>query len=168
MISSLAFSSLQGLRGTHKGKHMGQENKHKHLELISQAIARMAQNSFAVRNWCIAVISAIVALSVETQNQWLAVSALLPLFVFLLIDTYYLNQERGFRHLYDEVRSKSDEEIDFIMTPSKREGFRKVVRRPILGLLYGGLAITIMGVSAALWIQGNSAEEEHPHATQNT
>ena len=41
----------------------------------------------------------------------------MPLLVFWILDAYYLWQERLFRAVYDSIRQKSEDEIDFEMKP---------------------------------------------------
>ena len=75
-----------------------------HLQMIQSVIARMAQNSFALKGWAVALISAIFALSANDTNTHVALVAYLPAVVFWALDSYYLLQERLFRRLYDSVR----------------------------------------------------------------
>jgi hypothetical protein len=47
---------------------------------------------------------------------WLAYFLLL---IFWILDGYFLSQERLFRDLYDDVRQRSEDEIDFSMRTNK-------------------------------------------------
>lgn len=126
-------------------------NKHKHLDLVSAVINRMAQNSFTVRGWCITLVTAVVAFGVEAGEQSLALAALVPLLLFWTIDVYYLRQERAFRRLYDVVRKRPDEEIDFDMTPIYDQLLWKVMFMPSITLwLYVGLASAVIIISITL------------------
>ena len=91
------------------------ENKIKHLEFIQDAIKRMAGNSFLLRGWSVTLVIAVLTLasqSFKTIYLWLA---LFVIIIFWTLDSYYLFQERKFRCLYDEVRKKSENDIDFSM-----------------------------------------------------
>ncbi len=131
---------------------MSNADKHKHLDLISQAIGRMAESSFRVRSWCVTVVSAVIALAVERSKPSLALAGLLPIVVFLLIDAYYLGQERRFRDMYDHVRQMSQDNIDFAMY------YPDLPKRPLWAalpatiylLLYGGLAAAVVVISLLL------------------
>jgi len=92
----------------------GQERIFKHLEFIQTTISRKAQNSFTYKGWAITLITAVLALSDKNKTCYLA--AILPLLGFWALDTYSLRQERLFRKLYDDVRSKQD--TDFSMNTS--------------------------------------------------
>lgn len=91
------------------------ENKRAHLQMIQGVIDRMAQNSFRMKEWAIALVTAILALSIERQQATMAGIAFLPIFMFWGLDAYYLCQERRFRCLFDRVRKVDDQAIDFCM-----------------------------------------------------
>ncbi len=90
------------------------EKKLKHLEFIQGVINRLGNNSFFAKGWCITIVAALTALSSGTKNQYILI-AYIPIFIFWLLDSYYLWQERLFRELYDEVRIKEESSIDFSM-----------------------------------------------------
>ena len=91
------------------------EAKLKHLEMVVDVIQRMASNSFLLKGWSLTLVVALVALSANKTNLLLVMAAMLPCLVFWGLDGYFLRQERLFRRLYDEVRMKKPEEIDFSM-----------------------------------------------------
>lgn len=95
------------------------EMKIKHLEFIQGMINRLANNSFLIKGWCITIVAALAALSSNGANQKFILIAYFPIFVFWLLDSYYLWQERLYRGHYDEVRQKNENAIDFSMKLSK-------------------------------------------------
>ena len=86
-----------------------------HLKMIQALITRMAHNSFLLKGWSVTLTSAILALAVKNPDTKLIFIALLPALMFWGLDGYFLRQERLFRRLYDQVRTCSEEEIDFSM-----------------------------------------------------
>lgn len=89
--------------------------KLKHLEFIQAVIVRLSTNSFSLKGWCVALISALLALNAsDPSKEQFAILALLILPVFWLMDGYYLCKERHFRKLYDKVRgsTKTDLSMD--------------------------------------------------------
>ena len=98
------------------------ERKLKHLEMIQSIINRMASNSFWLKGWSLTLVAALIALSVSQTASLFALVAVLPCLVFWGLDGYFLRQERLFRRVYDEVRIKNPEEIDFSMKWSKEAG----------------------------------------------
>lgn len=79
------------------------ENKTKHLEFIQATITRMNQNSFQIKGWMITLVSALLALYASSEKTVYIIIAVVPTFVFWLLDAYYLQQERRFRGVYNDV-----------------------------------------------------------------
>lgn len=93
---------------------MDGENKRSHLNMIQQIITRMGNNSFALKGWSVGMMIAIYAFAGQNSHKAVVVT-LIPLIVFWLLDSYYLTLERKFRALYNDVRLKKEDEIDFDM-----------------------------------------------------
>lgn len=117
------------------------DKKIKHLEFIQETIKRMAGNSFLLRGWSVTLIIAILTLASHTQNQKYFFIALIVVFIFWLLDSYYLLQERKFRCLYDEVREKEESNIDFSMKLPKDHctecSWVSSAKSPIFLVFYG-------------------------------
>lgn len=94
----------------------------KHLEMIQGVINRLAHNSFLIKGWSVAILSAGVIFIVRSgvQQEFLMLAFLMPVVIFWILDSYYLRQERLFRSLYDEVRGR--ETTDFSMDISPHMG----------------------------------------------
>jgi hypothetical protein len=84
------------------------DDKIKHLEFIQGVITRMNNNSFQMKGWTVAIISAILAVYASTKNHHFVLVAIFPALVFWFLDTYYLTQERKFRGLYNDVAGGSE------------------------------------------------------------
>ena len=95
------------------------ENKRKHLEFIQAAINRMAGNLFYLKGWTITLVSALFAISAKDAHPEYMYIAYLVVFIFWILDGYFLSRERMFRCLYEDVRKLQEEEIDFSMNTSK-------------------------------------------------
>lgn len=93
---------------------MSGENKRCHLNMIQQIMTRMGNNSFSLKGWSVGIMIAIYAFAGQSEHKAVVVT-LIPLIVFWFLDTYYLMLERKFRELYNDVRLKKEEEIDFDM-----------------------------------------------------
>lgn len=92
-----------------------QNNKIGHLDIIQNVITRMGNNSFLLKQWSVGIMIAIYAFAGENSHKAVIVT-IIPLLVFWMLDSYYLMLERKFRCLYDDVRKKKEEEIDFDMS----------------------------------------------------
>ena len=77
-----------------------------HLTIVQGVIQRMAENSRSCKVWCITLVSAVLVFVVRTDNPDHALIALVPLFLFLVLDTYYLALERAFRDSYNAFVEK--------------------------------------------------------------
>jgi hypothetical protein len=103
------------------------EVKIRHLEMIQGVITRMAQNSFALKGWAVTLVSALFALSVMGTNQAYCFLAYVPISVFWFLDSYYLQMERRFRVLYDEVAACETADKLFSMKPGSAAADKKTL-----------------------------------------
>ncbi len=85
------------------------------MEFIQNVISRMNANSFAIKSWAVAIISALFALSAKDSQYQFIYSVAPVLLVFWGLDAYYLAQEKRYRALYDVVRARDEAAIDFDM-----------------------------------------------------
>lgn len=71
-----------------------------HLNITQSVIQRMASNSGTCKAWCITLVSAILVIIADKGKPNYAFIAIVPTFLFLVLDTYYLALERCFRVSY--------------------------------------------------------------------
>ena len=101
-----------------------EEPEMKHLEFIQGVITRMASNSFAMKGWMIAIISALLAIYADSKpkNECFLLVAAIATLLFWIIDAYYLYIERKYRKLYKDIIN--DEKVTlFDMSTKKYESF---------------------------------------------
>ena len=79
------------------------EHQIKHLELIQDVVNRLASGSFQMKGWMITIVSALLAIYADNENELYPLFAILPTVIFWFLDAYYLWQERKFRGLYNDV-----------------------------------------------------------------
>lgn len=91
------------------------DKKSNHLNMIQSTIQRMGNNSFYLKGWAVLIIVAIFTFAGEQNNIRCILFTNLPLIVFWGLDAYYLQLERKYRFLYDDVRNKKENEIDYDM-----------------------------------------------------
>jgi len=77
-----------------------------HLGILQGVIERMAANSSAAKAWCITIVSAILVVVADKSKPDFALLALIPTFLFLALDVYYLAMEKGFRNGYNAFVKK--------------------------------------------------------------
>lgn len=131
------------------------ENKIKHLEFIQATITRMNQNSFQIKSWMITIVSALLALYANSENVIYISIAIVPVVIFWMLDAYYLQQERKFRGVYNDVAGLSPDDSrvsikDFEMPIQKYQGgkyfYLNVLLSKTILPLYG---IAIVGLITA-------------------
>ena len=100
------------------------EEKMKHLEFIQATITRMNQNSFTIKGWMVTLVAALLALYASSSNKLYIAISIVPVIVFWFLDTCYLQIERKFRGLYDDVAGINGkvEVKDFSMHLTKYKG----------------------------------------------
>ncbi len=87
-----------------------------HLEFIQANIARMNQCSFQMKGWMVTIVSALLALFAaskgeqQTGNVIFLFIAIVPTTLFWFLDSYYLQQERKFRGIYNAVITVAPQE----------------------------------------------------------
>lgn len=81
----------------------------KHMELIQKEVDRMESNSLQVKNWML-VAAAVNLLSsfINTGNKNFVLLAIFPTVIFWFLDSYFLQQARKFRGVYDDVIGNSN------------------------------------------------------------
>ena len=112
----------------------------KHLEFIQSIINRLNANSFQMKEWMIAIVSALLALYASSNNVIYIFIAITPTIMFGFLDAYYLQQERKFRGLYNDIVNGNDIPL-FAMPIDNYKGgfycyFRSLFSKTV-GLLYG-------------------------------
>lgn len=129
------------------------ENKIKHLEFIQATITRLNQNSFQIKGWMITIVSAFLAFYANSRNTIYIFIAIVPAIVFWFLDAYYLQQERKFRGVYNDVAGLSSEDSrieikDFEMPTQKYQYgnyyFFNVLFSKTIVLLYGIIIIGLV------------------------
>ena len=83
------------------------ESVRHYISLLQENINRMATNCTSCKTWLITIVSALCALLLANDNikgyLWIA---LIPTALFLVLDAYYLGQEKRFRDIEAEFVEK--------------------------------------------------------------
>jgi carbon starvation protein CstA len=77
-----------------------------HLGILQSVIQRMAANSSNAKTACITIASAVLVIVADKGKPDYAWIALIPNFLFMALDTYYLALEKGFRATYNNFVNK--------------------------------------------------------------
>lgn len=88
---------------------MEKEHFHKHLDIVQGIISRMAANSSSCKNYCLTLVTALLALAFSQGENMQQVSllrlALVPVTMFLFLDAFYLSLDRHFIKEYADIVS---------------------------------------------------------------
>jgi len=120
--------------------------------MIQAIITRMSGNLFLLKGWAVTLIVALFAIIVKDLKGEYILFVFCILFIFWLLDGYFLSMERCFRGLYDEVRIKDEQDIDFSMNfikhlKGKNTWIKSMFSKTLL-IFYGTLLIAFVIVIA--------------------
>jgi len=87
------------------------EEKIKHLEFIQNVISRMNTNSFQLKTWSVTIVAALLTIFASTQKKGFILLCILPTMIIWFLDSYYLQQERKFRSLYNDASAETGKKI---------------------------------------------------------
>lgn len=88
---------------------MSDDRRQQHLEFIQNNIARMNQASFQVKGMAVTILTALLAAYVAVPvnnavgNRTFLFVATVPTLIFWILDSYYLQQEKKFRGIYEDA-----------------------------------------------------------------
>lgn len=125
------------------------ENKRKHLEFIQLVITRMNVNSFLLKGWSVTLVAALFAFAAKDSDINYVIITYISTPIFWLLDAYYLSLERQYRGLYNSVKIKTEENIDFDMNAKPFDNQKNTWLSSIFSIsllfFYGGLiSITLI------------------------
>lgn len=96
--------------------------KVKHLEMIQAVITRLAGNSFQSKQWALALLGVIWGIVWKHESATPAYGfwmTCILIVMFWHLSSYYLQQERLFRKMYDEALKNPDNTPErLVLTPS--------------------------------------------------
>ena len=77
-----------------------------HLNILQSVIQRMSSNSTSCKTWCITLVSAILVVVANKDKPQYSLIAIIPIALFLVLDSYYLSLEKRFRKSYNNFIDK--------------------------------------------------------------
>ena len=139
------------------------EERMQYFEFIQNVITRLNSNSFMIKGWSITIASALLALSASTGNNNILFIVCMPVIVFWILDTIYLQNERKFRSLFNEAVKKDSNiglyEIntnkDFINNDSKNSFFNVFKSNTIISF---HLSLFILTIACILFLDVKKTE----------
>lgn len=125
------------------------EDVRQHLSFIQGVIARMNSNSFSMKGWMVAIVSALAAVyASDASNPYgyiYFVVAIPVVLIFCGFDAYYLKMEEQYRDLYNEVLT-SPTDTDFSMDASRfKRTLWQAICSPSVWILYIFVLLLLVG-----------------------
>jgi hypothetical protein len=93
----------------------GKDRVIKHLEMTQGVVNRLANNSFLIKGWSMTILAAAILFITRTNgtySSYLSLSFIVPVIGFWVLDGYFLWQERLFRGVYNDVRTKDNTDFE--------------------------------------------------------
>lgn len=84
------------------------------LKLCQSIIERMSKNSFKLKNWSVTLVVGVLAINNVILSKQASVTALIPILMFWILDSYYLQIERKYKSLFRHFLSCKDDTINYI------------------------------------------------------
>ena len=127
-----------------------------HMNLLQGIINRLAGNSSSCKTWCLTLVASLLSLSGATHVPAIAVTALVPVVVFGLMDWMYLAHEVAYRNLFDAHVDRIhagnyglQHTFDAKASPNGAD-YRKALKSWAIAPIYGGL----IGLYCIAWWLG--------------
>lgn len=125
------------------------EDEQLYLQFLQNNISRMNSNSAQVKGWCIAIVAALLAIYSETRNYFFILICLIPILLFCIVDTLYLQQEHKFIGMYNDYVLNKNKKPKVYEMPMKKYsfgifGFLKALKSWSVTLVYFPLLVVIL------------------------
>jgi len=128
------------------------ENKVKYLEMIQAVVNRMAQNSFALKGWAVTLVTGLSAFSFLEGNRYIFLLSALPVLLFWFLDSYYLQQERKYRVLYNKAADEpSDTGLFNLKPPKANKEAKTYFYQSLFSRTEAGMYLPFMAVLLGIW-----------------
>lgn len=82
-----------------------QSGKVEYLQMIQEPICRMSTISAIFKGFSATIVGGTASISYKDISVYVLVLSFVPVILFFVLDVYYLQLEKLYRFLYDEVRT---------------------------------------------------------------
>ena len=129
------------------------DGKKEYLQMIQEPICRMSTISAIFKGFAAAIVAGISVISYATTNLIVLGLSFLPVFAFAVLDVYYLQLERKYRFLYEQVRTgKHENDFSMKLTDDQIEiayaeaRIRDCIKSPSILLFYPMMIVILIAV----------------------
>ena len=125
-----------------------EENKIAYLQMIQEPIGRMSTASAIFKGFSATIVSGIAALNYCDINITVLWLSFAPVVLFAILDIYYIQLEKKYRYLYEQVRNNKHE-IDFSMEITKdnkaaKARIKDCLKSPSIWIFYPAMIIILL------------------------
>lgn len=125
------------------------EDERLYLQFLQNNIARMNTNSCQTKSWCIAIVAALLAIYAETKNFLFILISAVPVILFCILDTLYLQQEHKFVGMYNDYVKGEMKKTETYKMPIRNyeigvKGFFNAFRSWSVMLIYPALLCILL------------------------
>lgn len=126
------------------------ENKRLHIKILEDTINRMSNISFIIKGWTMTFIGILITIASKQNNIILLLISIIFTVILWRLDGFYLKKERFYRKCYETVIEMDEKDINFKMSPSKKElegsnsDFRNAMLSQTLIPFYGTILTTLV------------------------
>lgn len=117
-----------------------------HLNMLQSTVSRMAGYSASAKNYCVTILAAVVALSMQAGTARLVLGAAVATLLFSAMDLYYLSLELRFREAYaDAARRLNDINMSIVPAEATRRHVLAAACSPSILMFYGPILAICLG-----------------------
>ncbi len=122
----------------------------KYMEMVQAILTRMNTNSFQIKGFMMLILSAILVAFINSKNGWVLVCSF-PVIIFVwFIDSYYLQHERKYRGLYNDLVQNINSKTLFSMDISNYKGGEYYLISSMLCSINAFIYLTLLGMVITL------------------
>mgnify|MGYP002517847417 CR=1 FL=1 len=123
------------------------EGKAEYLQMIQEPICRMSTISAIFKGFAATIVAGIATLTYSDVNTWILLLSFIPVISFAVLDIYYLQLEKKYRYLYEQVRKEThfsmDIRCDVLAAKTK---IRDCIKSPSIWLFCPAMIIILIVV----------------------
>lgn len=123
-----------------------------HLNMIQGVISRMSGFSAGVKNFCVTISAAVIAIAYQKQTPMLVYAVVAVVLIFCIMDTYYLGLERRYRELYEEVAARPFDQASKMSLKAQRLNFSTYFRALCSNSVAGFYILLLIAIVTLLTI----------------
>ena len=120
------------------------------LQMIQGVVTRLAANSGALKGFAVPVVTALLGVGIDRNNNGFVWLGIYPVVVFGFLDAYYLALEKRYRALY--VKATTDPDTEWGLAAG-RANWKEILdswRSPSVWAFYGAALVVVIAVASIL------------------